>query len=208
VRRFSIIGLSLILTLASFGAGLARADEETTTDVTIRTTEAGEFTIALRSANPDDPPTFGNVALDADSDQHLTKDLVLDYVDTFTQRGPGDVSLTISSFEPASPVPTFEGSDQVHFQIPNRYVTVSDVGEALPDAPPNPCDGAINPVVSDLNSSYEAGGPFRVAHVDAGCGVGRASQSISLALTVPAGVYPTTYSATITIETTVDSVTP
>src|SRR3954451_15215474 len=156
-----MIGLSVVLALASFGARLPHADEEVTTDVTITTTEVGELTVALHSTEADDPPTFGDVALDADTDQHLSKNLVLDYVDTLTQRGPGDVSLTISSFEPTSPVPSFDGSDQVHFQIPNRYITVSDVGEVLPDSRPDSCAGPINPLITDLNMSNETGGPFK-----------------------------------------------
>jgi hypothetical protein len=179
------------------------AEETVSIEVTFSTEEVGEFSVSLRSAD-NAAPAFGTVLLDADQDVTVAQDFVLDYTDTLTDRGPGYVSLSIESFEPETPVPPFPGSDQVHFQIPNRYLTLSDVGEVVDAGGTSCAAGPITAYTDEEGLNFDIGTPRRVAEVAGGCGVGSASQPIELTLTVPAGVYPTTYVATVTIETTFD----
>lgn len=199
--RSATLGMlcALVLVLASVGA--AFADESATIEVTFSTTDAGEFAVSLRAADDADP-AFGTVLLDADQDVSVTKGFVLEYTDTMTDRGPGYVTLSFESFELESPIPPFPGSDQVHFQIPNRYISLADVGDVIPDGVASCTAGPITAHTSDEGLSFDLGTPRRVADIADGCGVGTASQPIAIALTVPAGVYPTVYTATVTIETT------
>lgn len=206
--RRTIVGLSVALAISNAGAHLVRADETVTQDVTVTIADAGAFTVSLRAVDGSDP-TFGTVGVDAVTDHVASQAFVLEYTDTYIERGAGDVMLAIASFEPDSPVPPFLGSDQADFQIPNRYLTLSEVGEVetAPDGP-NCSAGPIAAVHSVEGQSFDLGQPRTVATVAAGCGVGSASQPIELTLTVPAGVYPTTYSAAVTIETAVESTAP
>lgn len=202
--RSALIGLSVALAFGAFASALVRADETITGEVTFSVAEAGEFSATLR-ADDDGDPTFGNVPLDAVSGQVVSGSFVLEYTDTYTERSGGSVTLSVESFEPVVAVPPFTGSDQVHFQIPDRYLTLAEIGvvESTPDPPV--CAGPITAVDLEQGLSFDSNETRTVATVAEGCGIGSASQSIVLALSVPAGVYPTTYAATVTIETTVDS---
>jgi hypothetical protein len=82
---------------------------------------------------------------------------------------------------------------------------LAEIG-AVVSVPADPvCAGPIVAADGEIGLSFDNDETWTVATVAAGCGVGSASQAIVLALSVPAGVHPTTYAATVTIETTVDS---
>lgn len=202
--RSSLIGLSVVFAVGAFASALVRADETVTGEVTFSVAEAGEFSATLR-ADDDGDPTFGNVPLDAVNGQVATGSFVLEYTDTYTERSGGSVTLSVESFEPVVAVPPFTGSDQVHFQIPDRYITLAVIG-TVDSTPYDPdCAGPITAVALEPGLSFDGNATQTVATVAEGCGIGSASQPIGLSLSVPAGVYPTTYTATVSIETTVDS---
>jgi hypothetical protein len=183
----------------------ASADESISTSVTFSATEAGVFSVAMTATVASDPVTFGSVSVDADLTVPVTQDFVLNYTDTLSSRSAGIVTLSFTSFEPETPVPPFVGSDQVHFQIPNRYLVLTNVGpvSVSPESPP--CTmGNITEYTGDEGQNFDVGLARQVSTVETGCGIGSATQPITLTLNVPGGVYPTTYVATVTIETTVE----
>jgi hypothetical protein len=206
--RVTIAAIAAVASLTPAGDPVrgVRAEDTVNLDVTFSTSDVGTFAVTLLGTGGDEP-SFGTVELDADLDEVVSAELTLEYTDTVLERGGGDVFLSIDSFEPVDPVPPFEGSDQVHFQIPNRYLILTDVGMVEPTTTPDACSipvGAITANESDEGATFDNGVPRIVANVAEGCGVGTASQPIELTLTVPAGVYPTAYSATVTIETTIE----
>jgi hypothetical protein len=204
LMRSALIGLSVALAFGAFASAPVRADETITGEVTFSVAEAGEFSATLRAADDGDL-TFGSVPLDAVSGQVVSGSFILDYKDTYLERSGGSVTLSVDSFEPMGAVPPFTGSDQVHFQIPDRYLTIAEIG-AVNSTPVNPdCAGPITAAEVEPGLSFDNDETQTVATVAQGCGLGSASQPIVLSLSVPAGVYPTTYAATVTIETTVDS---
>ena|GEM_PF-3613844 len=185
-------------------AGSALADESTFVEVTFSVQDAGTFGVTMSAININDPLSFGTVGVDADQDQSVSQSFLLTYTDTLITRGAGEVSISFESFEPVTPVPAFPGSEFAHFQIPNRYLVLDTVGDVVV-APygPNCVAGPISATTDFVGENFDNGVSRQVAQVESGCGVGTANQEIVLTLVVPAGVYPTSYSASVTIETTV-----
>ncbi len=211
--RYAISGPVCILIVLMLTMGTVFAQGPATQDVQVIFSDAGEFSVLLQAIDdggqPADP-TFGTVSLDALDDVPVTLNLQLTYTDTQTERGSGAISVSATSFLPVSPVPPFAGSDQVEFQIPDRYLELTTIGEIDLDTSGQSCQdpelGAIIASTGAEGHSFDGGGNLKIAEVAAGCGTGSATQTIGLTLTVPAGVYPTEYSATITVETTVGDI--
>lgn len=201
--RRPVAGLIVALVLMTVSIYTASASQTASQDVQIVIADVGSFSVMLAAADGSGP-TFGTVDLDAVTDQTTVGDFNLEYTDTFTQRSEGDVTLSFGSFEPEE-VPSFLGSGQAQFEIPNRYLTLVDVGNVTPSPNTPDCGGPITAVTSDEGQSFDNGQSLTVAEVAEGCGVRSAVQPIKLSLNVPAGVYPTNYSATVTIETTVEA---
>lgn len=196
--RYLLFGPFCLIALLLGTMSSAIAEGPATQDVQVIVSDAGEFSVALqRSAGEDQP-----IPLDALDDVPVTIILELTYTDTLTSRSNGDVSLSATTFFPEQPVPPFTGSDQVDFQIPDRYLVLTTVGDII-SMPTCTGAGAITASKDAQGTSFDGGGPLKIAAVTEGCGVGEATQSLTLTLTIPAGVYPTTYATVLTIETTV-----
>ena len=202
--RYALFGPFCLLALLISTTQVVIAEGPVTQDVQVTVADAGEFTVTLQATAGEGEPTFGEVPLDALSDVDRTITVELRYTDTHTQRSSGDVSLQATTFLPVEAVPPFTGSDQVEFQIPDRYLILTDVGDVTAN-PTCTGAGAITAATEAKGVSFDGGGPLTIATVAEGCGVGEATQSIDLTLTIPAGVYPTTYVAVLTVETTVSA---
>lgn len=206
--RHVISGSICVFALLCATVAFVAAAGPETQDVTVTFTDDGDFAVAFTGTGEEGSASFGVVELDALDDVSRTIELELSYTDTHTDRGGGDVTLSATSFFPDEPVPPFPGSDLVDFQIPERYLALTSIGPIEPDgtvdcAPPGsliaPADaGQIE------GATFDEGGALKIATTEEGCGVGMATQTIGLTLTVPAGVYPTDYTATLTVETTID----
>lgn len=189
-------------------AAFAAAQGPETQDVQVTFTDDGEFTVSLGAPEGEEAPSFGVVPLDALDDISRTMQLELTYTDTHTDRSGGEVSLSATSFLPDPPVPPFAGSDEVDFQIPDRYLVLTSIGQVEAEADvecEHPGSITVPTNAAEIEGlSFDGDVPLTVATVTEGCGVGTATQTIELTLTVPAGVYPTEYTAILTVETTVD----
>ncbi len=175
------------------------------------TTDAGVFTVGLWAkpdsgcgVAPSDPAGFGPFDVDAvgESDGVTSRplNLCVNYTDTQAERGPFTVQLKIDSFElKADQVPTFDGADEAHFQIPNRYLELSTVGSITGESS-DPGVGAMTAVTADQGQNF-SDGPLAIASVAAGTGSGSPQQDLTMTLNIPAGVYPGEYDSTITVET-------
>lgn len=118
------------------------------------------------------------------------------YEDTGAERDAFSVQLKIDSFELDSE-PAFDGAQVAHFQIPNRYLILTSVGDVTGGA-----TDTLRADRSDLNMSFSgATSGLRIAAADPGPGVISAEQEIELTLNIPAGVFPGVYTSTITVET-------
>lgn len=208
-RLIASVAIPLGIALSFVTAGLA----DGTVSVTggFSTTEAGVFTVSL-IAKPasgcqgaqDGSQDFGSFVVDAIGQQDGVApepiSLCVLYTDTKADRGPFTVQLSIDSFElKADQTPTFEGADQAHFQIPNRYLVLSTVGRVT-GGNTDQGVGVVSDVQADAGHDFSSG-PLQIAAVAAGTGTVSSVQELGMTLNVPAGVYPGEYDSTITVET-------
>jgi hypothetical protein len=206
--RIAAYGLLCFFVLLLSSVALTAAQSTETQDVLVTLVDDGEFTISLGRADSEQIASFGTIPVDAVEDVTKSITLELHYTDTHVNRSGGQVTLSASVFLPTSPIPSFPGSSDAVFQIPDRYLVLQQIG-AVNVETPSDCDplGAISAPsnVSEIQgTSFDGETPLVIAEVTEGCGVGQATQEIELSLTVPAGVYPTEYASVLTIETTVD----
>lgn len=215
-RRAAACLLALLIA-ATCLAGGARA--ETTTVVTggFTTTDAGAFTASIaakpssggcEAAAPGEP-SFGAFVVDAVGEGNGVVprpiDLCLSYTDTQAERGSFTVQIKIDSFElRTGQIPTFEGADQAHFQIPNRYLVLTTVGAVTPTGTPPANRGTLTAVAADQGRTFDQG-PLQIATAGGSSGSGTAVQELNLTLNIPAGVYPGNYVSLITVETVTES---
>ncbi len=180
------------------------------------TTEAGVFSVRIAAelaggcaAATIDNPSFGPFSVDAvgvaDGVAPSPLDLCIAYTDTETGRGAFTVQIKIDSFElKTDQIPTFDGADQVNFQIPNRYLVLDTVGDIVStnasDNTPTADPGTLSSVTANQGGAFDTG-PFTIAMAGGTKGSGMATQELHLTLNIPAGVYPGEYDSVITIET-------
>lgn len=176
------------------------------------TADDGVFSVTLSPMPPEgcDSSIAGNLAfgpyvVDAkgarDGVTPVSLKLCVAYTDTQRMRGPFVVQLRIPSFElPIDQRPTFDGADSAHFQIPNRYLVLTNV-DAITGGSTSPGTGALAESSEAVGETFANDGPLPIAHADAGSGVISAKQEIEMTLNIPAGVFPGTYTTTITVET-------
>jgi hypothetical protein len=204
------------LTLTLVSPLLARsvaADEATVVTGGFATTEAGVFSVGV-AAMPDSGDcadvvagdgALGSFSVDAVGEgggvvsRPLT--LCLTYVDGEASRGSFTVQMSIDNFELRSDqIPTFENSEIAHFQIPNRYLALTAVGDIKPTGAPPVGDGTLDAVKIDQNRPFSLGA-VTIARAGGSSGTGASFQRIDLTLNIPAGVYPGEYDSVVTIET-------
>jgi hypothetical protein len=212
IRAAQLIPCVLALMVAaSVLASSSLAESTATVTGGFTTAEAGVFTVGL-SAKPDSgcaaapvgAPVFGPFVVDAVGVSNGVTPEPIDfcvlYTDTQAGRGPFTVQLSIGSFElKADQVPTFDGADQAHFQIPNRYLVLSTIGQVTGGSV-EPGVGPVSDVQADAGGNFSSGS-LRIASVAQGMGSGSPTQELGMTLNVPAGVYPGEYDSTITVET-------
>jgi len=147
---------------------------------------------------------FGAFAVDAIGTMNgataVAVEFCVDYVDTAVHRDAFAVQIKIDDFI-LSEIPSFEGSAEANFQIPNRYLTLTSVGD-ITGGSSGPGIGALSADQSDESLGFSgATAGRRIAQAAPGSGVDSAKQEIELTLSIPAGVYPGTYTSTILVET-------
>lgn len=215
-RRCLFCLLALVFAAACFGA---EAAAESTTVVTggFTTTDVGVFVASVAAKPPggscaapaSGDPSFGSFAVNAVGDDHGVApspiDLCVSYTDTQSTRGAMTILIRIDSFElRTQDIPTFEGADQAHFQIPNRYLVLTTVGAVTPTGVPPENGGTLTAETGDQTRTFDQGA-LAIATTGGESGSGTAVQELDLTLNIPAGVYPGQYRSLITIETVTGS---
>jgi hypothetical protein len=199
---------ALVLCVAFAMSGWIGALAESTEVVItggVSTTDAGEFGIELRRKGETGcggDLAFDGIEIDAVGGANglTTVELAVcvAYQDTRVDRGAFTVLIRVSDFE-LRDAPGFEGAETAHFQIPSRYLSLTEVG-AVSGGVTGDGVGEIAADPSDESSTFEGGATLRIAAAAAGSGFFNAEQELILTLAVPAGVYPGDYLATITVE--------
>lgn len=204
LKRAVVVWIAVLLAVGGrFGADASSPEVVISGGASI--TDVGEFGIALtKSSNGScsGDLSYGDIELDsigADSGViPIEIAICVSYQDTRVDRDAFSVQISISDFE-LQEIPEFEGSEAAHFQIPNRYLTLTDVGDISGGAVGDGT-GEIAADSGDESSNFAGSSALRIAAAAAGSGFLDAEQEITLTLAVPAGVYPGDYLATITIE--------
>ena len=190
------------------------ADSTVTVTGGFTTADAGVFSVGV-AVKPESGgcagvtpvnPSFGTVTVDAVGGPGgvvaASLGLCLVYTDTEATRGAFTVEIMIDSFELRSDqIPAFEGADQAHFQIPNRYLVLDSIGALSPSGAPPVDGGTLTAAPTPSQTATFDRGPFAIATAGGASGSGTATQELHLVLNIPAGVYPGEYDSTITIET-------
>lgn len=208
-RPVRLVGymLGLLITLQWFVVPASADTSEIVVTGGFSTTDVGSFSVSLTKKTTNGcggDLDYGGFDVDAVGlASGVTPAPVVfcvDYADTQVARDAFSVQMKISSFE-LSFVPEFEGSDEVHFQIPNRYMVLTSVGDVTGGSEENGV-GTLSADSSEetLNFAGESTAR-RIANAAAGSGVISAQQEIGLTLNIPAGVYPGVYTSTIIVET-------